>query len=823
MQIHSKLTGTKGLVAVYDEALRLRDMITQEAQERMKILAFWKKHGDVATKEAYGASRPTLFRWQKALDDGDGKMESLVPKSTAPHEKRKRMIPKSVEDLILKERTMEKVGKEKLAVLIREDKIAELSASTVGRMLDDLKKQGKLKDPKKLSYYARSERFVEKKSRQYKPKLRSKGHQGSLAKADTIVRFTNGIKRYVLTGIDLETEFAFAYGYISHASKTAADFMATFKAVAPISLTHVQTDNGSEFKDHFELYLKKEGIVHFHIYPRTPKMNAEIERFNRTLSEAFISKNRHLLAYDLPAFNKALMEWLLWYNTRRPHWSIGLISPMRYIVKNLTVKESHMCWTSTASFPDIGERRPEVRAQTYRRNLEVLCNRTTPLEYRTARELYPGEYKPEDPRGNRLVCVSDDWLKFIERPFPGRFPAFFVNQGGKSPVAVYDHQPSGRLYAFLPLLTADEGSLARQSSDGETNWWFNRRAEFKPLSLFKKSWPELGTGIMIPLDYDSNPHQPERMKIMNVGSHAQFNRDTIAPSRTSKGTSEFAELRRRLKHRRSHEFKPKSLEKPLRHQGRIERLLRSGLRVGTVLIKEFRNGSQQAWKIQFALGYANQVPLETQTMGVHYDEDMHVYWHIHGTNIHGSIDYSAQIQKALANQAELEKDQRRSRSTANRTFSHENRAWVRDVARRTVQIAKQHGCSRAREVIKYVPQKHSGDSALNRRFSMWCFSDLGAADDHECNKQAVFSVEVSDYDAKFTCPSCGAIRKAGQTPENATTYIHKDGTFVCRACGFSEAVRPEIFAANCASVGFRKIAERIRRIQERRDKDQGET
>ena len=349
MQIHSKIAGTKGLVRVYDEAIRFRDMITQAAKERAKILTFWKKHGDLAAKEAYGASRSTLFRWQKMLEEGDGKLESLVPKSTAPRKKRQRIIPKPVEDLILKERKMEKIGKEKLAILIKEDGIGMPSASTVGRMLGDLKKQGKLKNPKKLSFQAKTGRLIEQKPKQSKPKLRSKGHEGALAKADTIVRFTNGIKRYILTGIDLETEFAFAYAYTSHASKTAADFMATFKSVAPISLTHVQTDNGSEFKDHFELYLQKEGIVHFHIYPRTPKMNAEIERFNRTLSEAFISKNRHLLAYDLEAFNKALMEWLLWYNTRRPHWSIGLLSPMRYIVKNLSAEESHMLWTSTAS------------------------------------------------------------------------------------------------------------------------------------------------------------------------------------------------------------------------------------------------------------------------------------------------------------------------------------------------------------------------------------------------------------------------------------------------------------------------------------------
>lgn len=75
--------------------------------------------------------------------------------------------------------------------------------------------------------------------------------------------------------------------------------MDTFKEVAPLSLTHIQTDNGSEFADHFEIYCEKENITHFRAYPRTLKMQSEIERFNHTLSEAFISNNRHLLAYDI--------------------------------------------------------------------------------------------------------------------------------------------------------------------------------------------------------------------------------------------------------------------------------------------------------------------------------------------------------------------------------------------------------------------------------------------------------------------------------------------------------------------------------------------
>lgn len=349
MKIHNKTTGTKGIVSGWEEAIRFRDMITPQAEERARILTFWKAHGDEATKGAFGASRSTLFRWQALLKKGGGKLEALVPKSTAPKIKRKRVIPKAVENLIINERSRERIGKEKIARLLKDDGIAIISPSTAGRMIVDLKQRGKLPDPVRLTLNGKTGKLMERKPKKSKLKLRSKGHEGALVKADTIIRFKDGIKRYILTAIDLESEFAFAYAYTTHASSHAADFMRIFNDVAPVSLTHIQTDNGSEFADHFELFCDQNDIVHFHAYPRSPKMNAEIERFNRTLSDAFIATHRHLLAYDLEEFNRQLIDWLLWYNTRRPHWSIGLISPLRYICNKLTPKESQMCWTSTSS------------------------------------------------------------------------------------------------------------------------------------------------------------------------------------------------------------------------------------------------------------------------------------------------------------------------------------------------------------------------------------------------------------------------------------------------------------------------------------------
>lgn len=350
MQQYNKTKGIKGIVGIYNDALRFRYMITEQAKERCRILAFWDKHGDEAAKEAFKVSRATLFRWQKYLKEGGGKLEALNSKSTVPKRRRKRVIPDAVKNFIINERKYDRrLSKDKLSILMKEDGVAALSSSTVGRMLNDLKKRGILPKETKIYLSGKTGRLIERKPKEIKKKLRSKGHSGGLAKADSIVRFMNGIKRYVVTAIDKETKFTFAYAYKSHSSNQTADFMKKFKTVAPVSLTHIQTDNGSEFENHFDIFLEENDIIHFHTYPRCPKMNTEIERFNRTISEAFIARNRTLLAYDIDAFNEKLIDWLLWYNTRRPHWSLGLISPLRYIVNKLPAKESQMCWTNTAS------------------------------------------------------------------------------------------------------------------------------------------------------------------------------------------------------------------------------------------------------------------------------------------------------------------------------------------------------------------------------------------------------------------------------------------------------------------------------------------
>jgi len=74
-------------------------------------------------------------------------------------------------------------------------------------------------------------------------------------------------------------------------------------------------------------------LTHYHTYPKTPKMNAHIERFNRTIQEEFIDYNAYLLL-NPDDFNRKLIDYLIFYNIERVHYAFqNKLSPVQYILR----------------------------------------------------------------------------------------------------------------------------------------------------------------------------------------------------------------------------------------------------------------------------------------------------------------------------------------------------------------------------------------------------------------------------------------------------------------------------------------------------------
>jgi len=327
-----------------------------EIEKRVRIIKFFDTYGAEATRQAFNKSRSTVYLWKRKLKQGGGKISSLSPKDTIPLHKRKRVVPAFIEDFIIGYRSKHP-GVDKttitpvLTAVCQGQHIKPVSESTVGRIISDLKAKHRLPKTNKVILSGKTGRLIERALARKKNKTRRNGYQprrpGDLVQMDTVSIFTMGLKRYIFTALDVSTRFAFAYAYTSNSSANGDDFLAKFIQVAPFTTRRIQTDNGSEFAKHFDCACQVKGLTHFFNYPKHPESNGCLERFNRTIQEQFVNSNEDYLD-ELVTFNPKLMDYLIWYNTEKPHRGIGNVPPLRYYVDNfLSPAQSNRYWTLT--------------------------------------------------------------------------------------------------------------------------------------------------------------------------------------------------------------------------------------------------------------------------------------------------------------------------------------------------------------------------------------------------------------------------------------------------------------------------------------------
>ena len=335
MRIFNKFRHTKGFISTWQDVIRWRDMITKEAKRRYGILVFWGKHGIQATLDAFQVKKRTLFNWKRKLKTGNNKVESLNPGSRAPRAKRKRLWDARLLVELKRLRVAHpNLGKEKLHPLLAEFCIPlQLlcpKTRTIGRLIKDL--GGLRRFPQKVSHFGKV-KLTHRQKVIRKPKDFEALFPGHCVALDTFEEIRHGLRRYVITFEDIHTRFGFALGTASHASLAAAEFFKLCVQVFPFPMQFVLTDNGSEFKKNFAAELSRLHLRHYHTYPRTPKMNAHVERFNRTVQESFSNFHKDLLFTDLARFNELLAGWLLFYNMKRVHYAFhNQQSPIQFML-----------------------------------------------------------------------------------------------------------------------------------------------------------------------------------------------------------------------------------------------------------------------------------------------------------------------------------------------------------------------------------------------------------------------------------------------------------------------------------------------------------
>lgn len=335
----------KGLMKTFGSIFKFD--CSSEAKFKLRVIEFHSEYGTCATLKAFGVSRSTIFRWKNQLKKACGSLDSLVPHSRAPVRKRKMIVAPHLLAFIKELRESHyRLGKEKIKVLLDEyctkNNIQTISASTIGKVIKRNKFFFQLAG--RVYHAPKYRRKISYKTKvRYSPKSKNQGY----LEIDTVSEFVDGLKFYIFNAVDIYSRFQFSYAYKSLSSTTALDFFNKLESVYPIKngIQTIQTDNGLEYHGKFLEHLKSKNIPHLFIYPRCPKINGYVERANRTLRDEFLDHYINEAVDNLNNFNRLLMKHLVWFNTKRPHFSLGNISPISFILKHSP--ESQMYVTQT--------------------------------------------------------------------------------------------------------------------------------------------------------------------------------------------------------------------------------------------------------------------------------------------------------------------------------------------------------------------------------------------------------------------------------------------------------------------------------------------
>jgi putative transposase len=126
------------------------------------------------------------------------------------------------------------------------------------------------------------------------------------------------------------------------ATSTAAKlFLDTLQRRLPFPLRALQVDGGGEFAAVFEQACQQRGVKLFVLPPRSPKLNGQVERANRTHAEEFYE----ITPFSLPIaqLNRELLAWEHTYNTIRPHQALGYLTPLEFLTQSSTQRKEPQC------------------------------------------------------------------------------------------------------------------------------------------------------------------------------------------------------------------------------------------------------------------------------------------------------------------------------------------------------------------------------------------------------------------------------------------------------------------------------------------------
>ena len=306
--------------------------LSREARKRLQWFDHYQAHGRHAalTCRYFGISRQTFYRWKRRYDAQN--LHTLEDRSHRPHRRRRSTWTAEQTERVRRLREQyPRWGKDKLAVLLRREGWA-VSVSMVGRMLTSLRQRGALRAP--VVFRVKRRRVTAGRPWALrKPKDYAVEKPGDLVQLDTMdLRPAPNVVLKQFTARDTVSRWDVIEVHRRATSTAAALFLDTLQARLPFPLRALQVDGGSEFYAVFEAACQQRGLRLFVLPPRSPKLNGQVERANRTHTEEFYE----ITPCSLPIteLNRELEAWERTYNTVRPHQALGYLTPHPFLAQS---------------------------------------------------------------------------------------------------------------------------------------------------------------------------------------------------------------------------------------------------------------------------------------------------------------------------------------------------------------------------------------------------------------------------------------------------------------------------------------------------------
>lgn len=312
-----------------------KDILSPKAKIKLEWIIFYFTYGKrnaKLTSSHFGISRKTFHKWLKRFNEKN--LKTLEEQSREPIHKRDWLVTWEEEQRTKKLRKENlELGKKKLKVLYFKKYQENISTWKIERVI---RKFNLYPNPVEHRY-----QVERRKKSEFKPKIRINHIKDSIKQfnqfgflwhIDTIIIWWYGERRIIFTAMENLTKIAFARVYPSNTSAYSTDFLKRLIYLVEGKVNLMHSDNGSEFKKNFEKACKILGIVQVYSRPNTPKDNSALEKFNDTVQREWLRYSKEGLD-NIERANQDLTNWLVKYNSIRPHQSLDYLTPLEYAEK----------------------------------------------------------------------------------------------------------------------------------------------------------------------------------------------------------------------------------------------------------------------------------------------------------------------------------------------------------------------------------------------------------------------------------------------------------------------------------------------------------